>query len=81
MAVLRGRRATSGGVTLSANHSAACNRTFSRLARPEADRPPPSGSDTSYLRSSPASQPCHNDTGNPQLIKILTIQFLYPHTR
>jgi hypothetical protein len=33
--------------------------------------------DTSYLRSSPASQPCHDDTpGNPHIIKILTIQFL-----
>ena len=39
----RSRRATSGGVTPSANHSAACNRTFSRLTRPAADRPPPSG--------------------------------------
>jgi hypothetical protein len=39
----RSRRATSGGVTPSANHSAACNRTLSRLARPAADRPPPSG--------------------------------------
>ena len=38
----RSRRATSGGVTPSANHSAACNRTFSRLARPAAVRPPPS---------------------------------------
>ncbi len=39
----RSRRATSGGVTPSANHSAACNRTSSRLARPAADKPPPSG--------------------------------------
>jgi len=39
----RSRRATSGGSIPSANHSAACNRTFSRLARPAADRPPPSG--------------------------------------
>ena len=39
----RSRRATSGGVTPSANHSAACNRTSSRLTRPAADRPPPSG--------------------------------------
>ena len=39
----RSRRATSGGVTPSANHSAACSRTSSRLARPATDRPPPSG--------------------------------------
>ena len=35
----RSRRATSGGSIPSANHSAACNRTSSRLARPAADRP------------------------------------------
>jgi hypothetical protein len=39
----RSRRATSGGLTPSANHSAACSRTSSRLTRPAADRPPPSG--------------------------------------
>ena len=38
----RSRRATSGGSTPSVNDSAACNRTFSRLGRPAADRPPPS---------------------------------------
>ena len=40
---VRSRRATSGGAIPCANHSAACSRTSSRLARPAAVRPPPSG--------------------------------------
>ena len=39
----RSRRATSGGVTPSANQAATRIRTASRLSRARADKPPPSG--------------------------------------
>jgi hypothetical protein len=39
---IRSRRATSSGVTPSANHAAARIRTASRLPRARADKPPPS---------------------------------------